>query len=143
MKLAGEAGDVDLVAAATSMQIFRSELDDICSSHDIPMERIFNANQTGLYHQKLPNNMYFRKNERSTIRGSKIMKDKNRITVMVCTSAAGDKVHLAVIGKAKRPTCWDLCGNKPPIAYNNQDNAWFDRTITVWWILKVFINCSH
>ena len=59
------------------------------------------------------------------------MKDKNRLTIMVCTSATGDKVPLAVIGKPIRPQCWDLCGNKPPIAYNNQNNAWFDRTITI------------
>ena len=76
VKLAGEAGDIDLVAAEKSMHLFRSELTEICESNDIPLERILNADQTGLYHQKLPNNMYCKKEERTTLRGSKLMKDK-------------------------------------------------------------------
>ena len=26
----------------------------------------------------------------------------------------------------------------PPIPYKNQNNAWFDREVTIWWITKVF-----
>ena len=29
-------------------------------------------------------------------------------------------------------------GEAPPIAYNNQSNAWFTQKITAWWILNVF-----
>jgi DDE superfamily endonuclease len=68
------------------------------------------------------------------------MKDKNRITVMICTAANGSKVPLAVIGKAAKPTCFRLCENEePPIAYTHQKNSWFDKVITVWWINNVFI----
>ena len=71
--------------------------------------------------------------------GVKAMKDKNRITIMVCISATGQKVPLSVVGKAHRPQCWDLCDNKPPISYTSQSNAWFDRKVTKWWINEVFV----
>ena len=57
---------------------------------------------------------------------------------MVCTSTDGDKVPLAVVGKAKRPVCFKLCGNTVPLSYTNQRNAWFDRYITMWWLEIVF-----
>jgi len=40
----------------------------------------------------------------------------------------------AAIGKTKKPHCFALCNNKPPLQYKNQKNAWFDKNITHWWI---------
>ena len=34
------------------------------------------------------------------LRGCKQMKDKTRMTIMVCTSASGDKIPLALVGKS-------------------------------------------
>jgi hypothetical protein len=62
----------------------------------------------------------------------------SRITLMVCTSATGMKAPLAVVGEPVRPTCFTLCQNKPPIKYCNQQNAWFDKQVTSWWIKEVF-----
>ena len=66
------------------------------------------------------------------------MKSKDRITLMICTSADGKKVPLAVVGKSKKPHCFNLCDGKPPFPYINQANAWFDKPITLWWINCVF-----
>ena len=67
------------------------------------------------------------------------MKDKTRVTAMVCTAADGYCCPLAIIGKSKRPVCFDLlCGSKTPLLYKEQSNAWFDRNVTVWWINNVF-----
>ena len=68
------------------------------------------------------------------------MKDKERVTLMVCTSADGWRAPLALIGKSKKPVCFQLLTNssKPPIAYRNQRNAWFDKDTTEWWIHNVF-----
>ena len=69
------------------------------------------------------------------------MKAKYRITMMVCTSAAGYKPPLAIIGKSKRLKCFrhDVIPDQdPPTPYKNQNNAWFDREVTIWWITKVF-----
>ena len=66
------------------------------------------------------------------------MKDKTRLTLMACTSATGEKIKLAVIGKSNRPHCWDICDDHPPLPYNHQSNAWFDRSITEWWLNDIF-----
>lgn len=55
---------------------------------------------------------------------------------MVCTSAVGEKVPLAIIGQSANPKCFRL--GKPPCYYNNQANSWFDKVITRWWLNTVF-----
>jgi len=100
------------------------------------MDRIYNADQTGLYHQKLPNRMYVKKDQKKNYAGAKQMKDKNRITLMVCTAASGRKVALSIIGKAKNPLCFTHLPKKP-MPYRNQKNAWFTKDVTLWWILNV------
>ena len=59
------------------------------------------------------------------LKGTKQIKDKTRVTIMVCTSASGSRLPLAVIGKHKNPTCFKLLnGNDTPLPYYNQNNAW-------------------
>ena len=66
----------------------------------VPPSRVYNGDQTGLYYQKLPNRMYVDKDTKHTHAGVKQMKDKTRVTLMVCTAADGSKVPLAVVGKS-------------------------------------------
>ena len=106
--------------------------------HGIPVEHIFNGDQTGLYYRKLPNRTFCNKEERKTMRGVKQMKDKDRLTIMVCTSAVGKKCPLAVVGKAARPRCFRLAVHQP-MAYTHQGKAWFDKKVTDWWLRKVFL----
>jgi hypothetical protein len=87
--LHGEGGEVNEEEANAKMNAFRTSLEELCGLHNIPRERIFNADQTGLFFQKLPNTMDCKKSERNTVKGAKKMKDKNKVTIMVCTSAAG------------------------------------------------------
>lgn len=49
-----------------------------------------------------------------------------------------NSVLLALVGSAKNPNCLSMC-DRPPIAYTNQENAWFDRSTTVWWFKNVFL----
>ena len=63
------------------------------------------------------------------------MKDKTRMTLMVCTVASGKKVPLAVVGKSKAQKCSN--GITPPLTYTNQRNYWFDKDITLWRINNV------
>ena len=64
------------------------------------------------------------------------MKDKMRITLMVCTSAPGAKCPLVVIVKSRKPKC--LYVSPPPLTYKDQKNACFGRNIFKWWIHCVF-----
>jgi hypothetical protein len=43
-----------------------------------------------------------------------------------------------MIGEAAKPTSFRFCGGIPPMFYKNQRNAWFDRSVTVWWLNTVF-----
>ena len=113
---------------------FWKKLDDL----NIKREHLYNADQTGLFYNKMPNRMYLNSNRRKLVKGVKQMKSKDRVTLMVCTSADGQKQPLAVIGKAMKPHCFALCDNKPPLPYKSQKNAWFDKNITRWWISNVF-----
>ena len=69
--------------------------------------------------EKLPNRMYVKKDQKKNYYGAKQMKDKNRITLMVCTAASGRKVALSIIGKAKNPLCFTHLPKKP-MPYRNQ-----------------------
>ena len=67
------------------------------------------------------------------------MKDKTRITVILCTSASGAKCPLAIIEKSKNPKCVSLA--TPPLLYKEKNNAWFNCSIFKWWIHNVFWPC--
>lgn len=138
MNLHGEANECNPQESDALMKVFRKELSELMEKNNIPVERLYNADQTGLFYQKLPNHAICRAEDRKNTRGCKAMRDKNRLTLMVCTGVQGDKVPLAVVGTAVRPQCWDLCYNTPPLPYTNQENAWFDRKVTIWWINHIF-----
>ena len=65
------------------------------------------------------------------------MKDKTRLTLMLCTVAIGKKLLLEVVGKSKAPKCFE--GINPPLLYTNQRNDCFDWDIIRWWINKVLL----
>ena len=73
---------------------------------NISQSCIYNADQTGLFYQKLPNQLYADKNAMRTTRGVKQMKSKERITLMVAIAADGSKVPLTIVGKAQQPECF-------------------------------------
>jgi DDE superfamily endonuclease/Tc5 transposase DNA-binding domain len=118
----------------------KADFHPLIEKFNVPPERIYNADQTGLFYQKLPNRIYVDKSKKTGYAGAKQMKDKTRITLMVCTAADGSKVPLSIVGKPKKPQCFRLCENEtPPMAYMNQISAWFDKHVTLWWIETVFI----
>ena len=109
---------------------------DNIEKYNISLNRIYNADQTGLFFNKLPNRIYVDKAAKD-YRGVKQMKSKDRVTLMVATSATGEKIPLFMVGKAKSPECFRLCDGKPPLPYYHQANAWFDKDVTVHWINRV------
>jgi hypothetical protein len=74
-----------------------------CQNTDLRCSKseIYNADQSGLLFQKLPNCTYLYEGEKKDAKGTKRMADKSRITIMVCTAASGDQVPMAVVGKFK------------------------------------------
>ena len=138
VNLHGESGDMSHEEAEQKMECFRREFATILDANKISLDRVWNADQSGLYYQKLPNHIYCNPEERVTLRGVKLMKDKSRITLMFCSSPTGDKIPIAVVGTSKRPQCWDQCDNNPPCPYTHQRNAWFDQKVFIWWLTTVY-----
>ena len=137
--LHGEAGELSESEARKTIDEWKEkEYLPMIEKLGITPETCYNADQTGLFYQKLPNTMYLDKEKLRTVAGAKQMKDKTRVTLMVATAASGDKIPMAMIGVAKEPVCFQLCvGRKPPMPYNYQRKAWFTKEITKWWIWNV------
>jgi hypothetical protein len=78
LRLHGEANEVSEQEAEENMDLFRNELYYLMSTWNVDPERVFNAEQTGLFYQKLPNRVYCKKYMAGSVRGSKIMREKAR-----------------------------------------------------------------
>jgi DDE superfamily endonuclease/Tc5 transposase DNA-binding domain len=141
VSLHGEADTIPLEVRLKTMEEWKTnEFHQLIEKYNVKPEHIYNADQTGLFYQKLPNRIYIDKANKKDYAGAKQMKDKTRITLMVCTAADGSKVPLSVVGRSKNPVCFRACeNNKPPLPYTDQVNAWFDQNVTLWWINTVFI----
>ena len=138
ISLHGEADDMTAEEREAIMRDWRIAFHEVIEKYSIPPSCVYNADQTGLYYQKLPNRVYVDKDAKKTYAGVKQMKDKTRVTLMVCTSADGTKLPLLIVGKAKTPACFRLRGGRDlPLPYYNQKNAWFDREVTLVWIRRV------
>ena len=108
------------------------------TKHNVTKDRIYNGDQTGLFFNKLPNRVFVKKENASSVRGCKLMRSKDRVTIMVCTAADGSKVPLCLVGKSQHPHCFRLRPGGCPIPYTHQKKAWFTINVTVWWIKHVF-----
>jgi Tc5 transposase DNA-binding domain/DDE superfamily endonuclease len=129
IRLHGEADDLSPDIRIKIVETWKKdEFHPLIEKYNVPPERIYNADQTGLFYQKLPNRIYVEKSQKTGFAGAKQMKDKTRITLMVCTAADGSKVPLSIVGKPMKPQCFRLCENEtPPMAYTHQASAWFDK----------------
>ena len=104
-------------------------------------ENIFNMDETGLFFRTIPNRTYIMGSEtdkQQAGRGSKAMKAKDRVAVILCVNSTGTcKIPPTVIGSAKNPRCFK--DNPPSVPYLNQKNAWCDREIYNKWWADVFL----
>ena len=94
--MSGERGDVDIV-----VEDWKSKLHELCQGYD-PKD-IFNMDKTGVF---------FKDGKRTTfaVQGSDCAGGKpakDRITVALCASMAGEKLTSLVIGKSRKPRCFN------------------------------------
>lgn len=133
VRLCGEAGSVDQNAIREGME----EVKSACGNYRL--ENIFNVDETGLFFKLLPRRTYIMASEsRKTVRGTKDMTAKDRLTLYVCTNATGSaKVPVSIIGRSQNPRCFD--GNTIPVKYFSQSNAWSDGKTFKKWFEEVFL----
>lgn len=100
------------------------------------LNRIFNADETGLYFKLLGNNTLVGSTEKSAP-GRKVLKD--RITFMPCTNADGSfKLKLQVIGKSQNPRCFKTDGYPLDVSYTATPKSW-QTNFSFWsWVHHCF-----
>nr|CAH0108968.1 unnamed protein product [Daphnia galeata] len=111
IRLYGEAGDVDVGAIEPAMRDLRVQL---ANYH---LKNIFNMDETGLFYRAMPARTYLAYNEsRKTVRGTKSLKAKDRVTLVLCVNV-----------------------ESLTVPYIHQKNAWVDSAIYRHWWENIFL----
>ena len=133
VSLSGEAGSAYAEYFADSMIKIRDRL------REFQVENIYNVDETGLFYKLLPRRSYIMAYEKkTTLRGTKQIDVKDRITAYVCTNADGSrKLPMAVIGKAANPRCFRL--GTPPVPYFSNKTAWSHTATFRKWFNYIFL----
>ena len=126
--LCGEAADVPEYVVAD----WAKRLPSITAGY--AMADIYNADETGLYFRALPNrSMVLHDDHRKGIKTS-----KERITVLLGCSAAGDKLKPLVIGKAENPRCFHGTDKASlPVTYRANRKAWMTTILFQEWLERL------
>ncbi|UYV80695.1 BRWD3 [Cordylochernes scorpioides] len=94
---------------------------------------IYNADETGLFFQLIPDRTLAHKDE--NCRGVKRM--KQRITVLLCCNSTGtDKRRLLIIGKSAKPRCFRNFSPHFYCTYTSNSKAWMTSSIFQEWLLQ-------
>lgn len=135
VRLSGEAGQVDINDATKEIDKLKLSI----SSGGFEKANIFNMDETGLFFKTIPSRTYLVDGEsKKSARGTKYMKAKDRVTVILCANATGTcKITPVVIGKAKKPRCFRL--NPPQLPYYSQKSAWNDSVLFKKWWTEIFL----
>ena len=123
-KLHGEASSVNQDVVIES----RLSLQEKMSSY--PAERIYNMDETGLFYRLEPDTSL------ATLRLSGRKKDKERLSIALCTNADGShKLKPLVIGKYAKPRCFKNVNlSNLGITYRNNKRAWMLATLFQEWL---------
>ena len=116
---------------------FQAEVQKIRDNNDYPFEYVCNMDETPIFWDLVPNQVVDRKGKK-TVRVRTTNSEKNRITAVLCCTAAGKLLLPFIIfkGKTKRPL---QKVNIPSGAVcTTQVNAWMDEERMLEWIDKVW-----
>ena len=114
----GEHSSVDASQIEYRLQEIRKIL------ADVPLENIWNVDETALQYRTTSSRSYVTCNSD----GRGVKRSKERITVTPIVSAAGEKLVVQVIGKSKSPLALKNININETynVDYNHQSNAWQD-----------------
>nr|XP_014431724.1 jerky protein homolog [Pelodiscus sinensis] len=130
LNVSSEQKLADHEAAEKYCEIFRN----LIAEHNLSSEQIYNADETGLFWQCLPNSILTVASESSS------KQNKDRLTVLMCANAAGShKIKLLVIGKHNHSRAFKGVAQLP-VVYKAQSNSWMDKKIVFDWFHHVFVH---
>ena len=126
--LSGEAADVN----QDTVDDWSMRLADKCRGYQ--MKDIFNCDETGLFYRTLPTRSLVQKGDRCS--GGKLAKE--RITVLLCASATGEKVKPLVIGKSVNPRCFKgYHRTSLGVTYEANKKAWMNSGLFEKWLKRL------
>jgi hypothetical protein len=127
-RVCGEAGDVNI----DTVENWKLKLPIICDGYE-PKD-IFNADETGLFFKALPNKTLAEKDDVCV--GGKLSKE--RVTILFCANAVGEKLRPLVIGKSKQPRSFNkLKHNQLPVNWRWSFKAWMTGDIFEDWLKEL------
>lgn len=110
--------------------------------HDLDPENIFNMNETGLFYRCLPNRSFVPVEQPQAAGGTRAMKAKERVTLLLACNATGSRtVPVAVIGNSVLSLCFRPPGFASPLPYFSQRNSWMDGVVFKKCVYEVFSPC--
>jgi len=121
VKLWGQAG-----SAAEAVRQGERRMAEVRSEPAIyDPENIYNMDETDLQYRCLPIRTYIAAERRRRVRGSKAMKAKDRVTlVLACNATGSHKIPVAIIRCAAVPQCFKPPRYGCPLTYVSQQSAW-------------------
>ena len=122
--IAGEAQSCTLEMTASWKE---STLPTLLSNY--ALRDIFNADEFGLFYKALPDKSMHLKSEDCV--GGKC--SKVRLTGLAAAIATGEKLPMFVIGKSKKPRCFNGVRNLP-CRYRAQKKSWMDSQLFEDWV---------
>ncbi|KAG6940498.1 tigger transposable element derived 2 [Chelydra serpentina] len=133
--ISGEKHSAD--AAAT--QSYPAKLREILQAEGYSEERVYNANETGIYYKMLPDKtLAVRTDERK----KEVYKQaKDRLTLLFCVNVTGKhKLKPLCIGKSRMPRCFHHVNvNCLTFLYKNSKNSWMTSEIFEQWFFTEFV----
>lgn len=115
---------------------FTKDLPDLLTSFE--PEDIYNCDETGLFFRCLPSRTLAFKGDQC--KGGKIPKE--RLTVLITASMAGEKLPLFVIGKFQKPRCFAKVTSLP-VKYVANKRAWMTGVIFEEWVRNLDAKMLH
>ena len=118
--ICGESGNVDIDKA----EEWKAFLASLCDGYT--PANIFNMDETGYFYRALPNSTLNQVSK--SCKGGKLAKD--RVTVALTCSAAGEKLQPLIIGKSKKPRCFrNIDLSRLGVVYKSSSKAWMTNPI--------------
>ncbi|KAL4152706.1 hypothetical protein QTP88_000539 [Uroleucon formosanum] len=129
MKLAEKMNVKDFKASNGWLEEFKKRHDIVWKQ--VSAKDVYNADETGLFFSGIPTKSLVQKSESCS--GGK--KAKDRLTVLMCGSMAGEIRKPLVIGKSKKPRCFkNMDISSLPVIWKFNKKAWMTTEIMEQWL---------
>ncbi|XP_025407826.1 tigger transposable element-derived protein 6-like [Sipha flava] len=124
-QVSGEANDVNQETVVE----WKQKISRLIAGYEA--KDVYNADETGLFFRGIPTKSLVQKSESCS--GGK--KAKDRLTVFVCGSMAGEIRKPLVIGKSKKPRCFkNMDISSLPVIWKFNKKAWMTTEIMEKWL---------